>query len=98
MTTDASTVAWDTPRAEEPGGLQSMGPQNVEHSSATEQTRCLCLSVCLSSLRLCLRNTINHTHRKLPKRKFLHLRKTLNPLNTSSSASIHPPSPFPEGE
>ena len=31
MTTHSSTLAWEIPRREEPGGLQSMGLQTVEH-------------------------------------------------------------------
>ena len=31
MATHSSTLAWKTPWMEEPGGLQSMGPQRVGH-------------------------------------------------------------------
>ena len=31
MTTHSSILAWRTPWIEEPGGLQSMGPQRVGH-------------------------------------------------------------------
>ena len=31
MATHSSTLAWKIPRMEEPGGLQSMGPQRVRH-------------------------------------------------------------------
>ena len=31
MTTHSSIIAWRTPWTEEPGGLQSMGPQRVRH-------------------------------------------------------------------
>ena len=31
MATHSSILAWRTPRTEEPGGLQSMGPQRVGH-------------------------------------------------------------------
>ena len=31
MATDSSILAWRIPWTEEPGGLQSMGLQNVEH-------------------------------------------------------------------
>ena len=31
MATHSSTLAWKIPRAEEPGRLQSMGPQRVGH-------------------------------------------------------------------
>ena len=31
MSTHSSTLAWKIPWAEEPGGLQSMGPQRVGH-------------------------------------------------------------------
>ena len=31
ITTHSSILAWKIPRAEEPGGLQTMGSQKVEH-------------------------------------------------------------------
>ena len=31
MTTHSSILAWESPRTEEPGGLQSMGSQRVRH-------------------------------------------------------------------
>ena len=31
MTTQSSTLAWEIPWTEEPGGLQSMGSQKVRH-------------------------------------------------------------------
>ena len=38
MATHSSILAWEIPQAEEPSGLQSMGPQRVGHNRATEQT------------------------------------------------------------
>ena len=38
MATHSSILAWEIPRTEEPGGLQSMGPQRVGHDWATEHT------------------------------------------------------------
>ena len=35
--THFSTLAWEIPWTEEPGGLQSMGPQSVRHDLATQQ-------------------------------------------------------------
>ena len=35
MATHPSILAWKTPWTEEPGGLQSMGSQRVEHDLAT---------------------------------------------------------------
>ena len=35
MTTHSSILAWKISRTEEPGGLQSMGSQRVEHDWAT---------------------------------------------------------------
>ena len=35
MTPHSSTLAWKTPRTEEPGGLQSMGSLRVGHDRAT---------------------------------------------------------------
>ena len=37
MATHSSILAWEIPRTEEPGGLQSMGSQRVEHNLVTEQ-------------------------------------------------------------
>ena len=31
MATHYSILAWENPKTEEPGGLQSMGPQRVGH-------------------------------------------------------------------
>ena len=38
MATHSSILAWKTPRAEEPGGLQSMGSQRLRHDGVTEHT------------------------------------------------------------
>ena len=40
MTTHSSILAWEIPWSEEPGALQSMGPQRVEHDRATEDALC----------------------------------------------------------
>ena len=37
MATHSRILAWETPRTEEPGGLQSMGSQRVRHDSVTKQ-------------------------------------------------------------
>ena len=37
MATPSSVLAWETPRTEEPGRLQSMGLQRVGHSLVTKQ-------------------------------------------------------------
>ena len=34
--THSSTLAWESPWTEEPGGLQSMGSQRAGHDSATK--------------------------------------------------------------
>ena len=36
MATYSSILAWEIPRAEEPGGLQSTGSQRVRHDSVTD--------------------------------------------------------------
>ena len=38
LATHSSILAWEIPWTEEPGGLQSMGLQRVEHNSLTEDT------------------------------------------------------------
>ena len=38
VTTYSSILAWKIPWREEPGGLQSMGPQRIGHNRATEHT------------------------------------------------------------
>ena len=37
MATHSSVLAWEIPWTEEPGGLQSMGSQRVNHGLATKQ-------------------------------------------------------------
>ena len=37
IATHCSTLAWEIPCIEEPGGLQSMGSQRVAHDSVTKQ-------------------------------------------------------------
>ena len=37
MTTQSSVLAWEVPRTEEPGALQSMGSHRVGHDLATTQ-------------------------------------------------------------
>ena len=37
MATHSSTLAWESPCTEEPGGLQSMGSQIVRHDCATKK-------------------------------------------------------------
>ena len=39
MANHSSILAWEIPRTEEPGGLQSMGSQGVRHNLATKQWR-----------------------------------------------------------
>ena len=38
MATFSSTLAWNTPWTEKPGGLQSMGSHRVGHDRATKQS------------------------------------------------------------
>jgi len=38
MTAHSSILAWEISWTEEPGGLQSMGPQRVGHELVTKQT------------------------------------------------------------
>ena len=38
MATHSSTLAWEIPQTEEPGGLQCMGLQRIGHDCATEHT------------------------------------------------------------
>ena len=42
MATHFSIAAWEIPRTEEPGRLQSMGSQRVRHDLAPEQ-QCMCI-------------------------------------------------------
>ena len=39
MATHSGTLAWKTPRTEEPGGLQSMGSQRLRHDWASCKAR-----------------------------------------------------------
>ena len=38
MATHSSLLVWKIPQTKEPGGLQSMGPQRVQHNWVTEHT------------------------------------------------------------
>ena len=56
MATHSSILAWRIPRTKEPGGLQSMGSQGVEHDWATNTQcflglfwMCVLLTVCVCS-------------------------------------------------
>ena len=44
MTIHSSILAWEITWTEEPGGIQSMGPQKVRHDLATKQQQPNCLS------------------------------------------------------
>ena len=48
METHSSILAWRTLRAEEPGGLYSMGLQIVEHNRVTNTHRVIIYSTSLS--------------------------------------------------
>ena len=52
MATPSSILAWEIPRTEEPGGLQSMGLQRVRNDLATKQTniKCTCQAKLLSAV------------------------------------------------
>ena len=39
MATHSSIPAWEIPRTEDPGGLQSMGSQRVGHDLVTEKKK-----------------------------------------------------------
>ena len=45
MATCSCTLAWKIPRAEEPGGLQSMRSQGVRHDLATEHRGMTCTEI-----------------------------------------------------
>ena len=55
MATHSIILAWKVPWAEEPGGLQFMGTQRVQHDRATERSPALhmahTLPACSSALR-----------------------------------------------
>ena len=50
MATHSSILAWSIPWTEEPGGLQSMGPQRAGHNCVTDHTHT---------------DTHTHTHRQV---------------------------------
>ena len=50
MAAHSSILAWKTPWTEEPGGLQSMGVQNVRHELNTQVGNTPCIP-CVSVLR-----------------------------------------------
>ena len=100
MTTDSSTLAWEIPRAEELGGLQSMGSQNAEHSWETEHTHYLCIYPSVCHPCICIFRTPSIIHIVSSLKEVPPFEKDPQPLNTSSSAFMlsHLPSPFPEDE
>ena len=49
MANHSSILAWETPRSEEPGGLQSMGSQRAGHDRVTEHAHVF-IAVCGLSL------------------------------------------------
>ena len=49
MATHSSILAWEIPRAEEPGGLESVGSQRVRHNLVTEHTHSYFYSSCSPS-------------------------------------------------
>ena len=53
MATHSSILAWKIPWTEEPGGLQSMGPQKVGHNLASEQQQ-QALGTCCQTVRILL--------------------------------------------
>ena len=55
-----STLAWKIPWMEEPGGLQSMGPQRVGHDWATSLSLTFGCPVMSSSFHLSRNNAILH--------------------------------------
>ena len=44
MATHPSNLAWEIPWTKEPGGLQSMGTQRVEHDLVTKQQKIVLLA------------------------------------------------------
>ena len=51
MATHSSTLAWETPWTEEPGGLQPMGWQKIQTGFATKQTISLLILILRSLFR-----------------------------------------------
>ena len=45
VATHSSSLAWEIPWTEEPGGLQSMGFQRVRHDLATKQQKFISIGV-----------------------------------------------------
>ena len=50
IATHSSTLAWEIPWAEEPGGLQSMGSQRIRHDWATKQQPPVCYLATLAGI------------------------------------------------
>ena len=55
IATHSSILAWGIPWTEEPGGVQSMGPQRVRHNLVTKQQRC-CAPFFIFIMYTCLYN------------------------------------------
>ena len=51
MATHSSILVWEIPRTEEPGELESMGPQRVRHNLETTQQQPRPLNLLLMKIR-----------------------------------------------
>ena len=56
-----SSIAWETPRPEEPGGLQSMVSQRAGHDLATKQQQKDSLALLFCLFFSCPRNLLTST-------------------------------------
>ena len=58
MATHSSNLAWETPRTEKPGGLQSLGSEKVRHNLVTKS---LCINPCMTVIAYLLEVNFNVT-------------------------------------
>ena len=85
MPVHSSMLAWKIPWTEEPGGLQSTGPQRVRHYRAHTHTHthtCTCTHTPTHSLS----HTQTHTHRHTDTHTHTH---THTPLHTYTHTHTH---------
>ena len=79
MATHSSTLAWEIPRTEEPGGLESMESQRVRHDWAHKHTKIKFTNIRFITYAKCLEMDVlsmqsyeekNKCYQKLWERKF----------------------------
>jgi len=89
MAIHSSTLAWKIPWTEEPGRLQSMGSQRVEHNLVTEQQQYISLSLTEKYRFTCCLTYLPSTFKKRKRKKvqsFSHVQLFATPWTVAYQA------------